>query len=159
MKKLYSLFIVLFAAIAGSSSMAQTTCLTLNFTTGDVVKFALNEKPVMTFGESDVTIVTDYGLSASYLRSGIKDFNFTQGTTSAITEAGTDGQLSVDLTNPDVMIIKSAVLGNVKVYNTAGQLSATAEPTDGVATVNLGQLPKGVYVVAIEGHNSFKIKK
>lgn len=159
MKRLYSLFIVLFAVIAGSSSMAQTTCLTLNFTTGDVAKFALNEQPVMTFGESNVMIATSAGLNVSYERADVKDFNFTQGTTSGISEAAADGTLTVDLTTPDVLVVRANKLGNVAVYNAAGQLAATATAADGVATVDISALPTGVYVVAVEGHKSFKINK
>ncbi|MDE6101264.1 MAG: T9SS type A sorting domain-containing protein [Paramuribaculum sp.] len=157
MKKIYAAILLLVAV--GSEALADSTCLTLNFEKGDIVRFALNEKPTMTFGTSDLTVTTDKNTTASYERDEIKDFTFTQGTTGAIAELTGDSDYTVEFPAPAIVTITGNNIADATVYNAAGSVMATAASSGQSVTVDLSTLPSGVYLIEIPGLRTLKIRK
>lgn len=159
MKKVYSVLLPLLMAAVGLEAWADSTCLTLNFKKGDIVRFALTEKPTMTFGTSDLTVTTDKKTTATYERDEIKDFTFTQGTTGAIADLTGDADYSVEFPAPGVVTVTGSKIAKATVFNAAGSTVATCLPSGQTVTIDLSTLPDGVYLIEIPGLRTLKIKK
>lgn len=108
--------------------------------------------PMVRLADGSVTVNTD-----KYELSRIKNFYVSEeddpnGVESVLAAAGvTYGD--------NTLVIRSAASGPVKVYTAGGtEVQADIQAVDDVVTVNLGSLPKGVYVV-YTGGASFKVYK
>lgn len=167
MRKLYALFLsALFSvaclcAQAQSTSDEETQCLSLNFASGDIILFELPDNPVVTFGDTDLTVSTDKGINVSYERSGLTNFTFAQGnnTITGIADIAADADYTVEFTDKDNFIVRGANIDEVKLFNISGACVCTVRAVAGEAVVSLSDLNAGVYLVEIPGHRSMKIVK
>lgn len=158
MKKFYHFILFSLLAAFAISAQEESTCLTLNFTDGAVVKFSLTEKPVMTFGDSDFTVKSD-GIDYTYSRADLTDFNFTQGHSSAVADISADCGYNISVIAPALFVISAGDISGVNVYDLNGRLVAAATASGQAITIDLSGEPSGVYLVEIPGHKSFKVAK
>jgi len=158
MKKFY-LFIMLLMGSVMVNAQTPTTCLTFNFTNDTMAKFAIVENPVVTFDGTDVVVKTSQNLTASYPIADVETFNFTQGTTAGVDELNADKGYDVQFVGKSTIIISGSSVTGATVYAVSGARVADAPAADGVVTISLAELPSGVYVIEIPGHQSLKIQK
>lgn len=158
MKHFYLSFIFTIISCVGMGLHAESTCLTINFVQGDVARFAIPEKPIMTFDGDHLTVKTSEGITASYPRADVKDFDFTQGTTSAIEAVTVDNGYSVAF-DAATITIGGESLTTATIYDVAGNAVASAQADGDAIVLTIDNLAEGVYVVDIAGHRSLKFKK
>lgn len=159
MYRLYSIITLLVMSVTGLAVSAESLCLTLHFTNGETARFAIPEKPVMTFEENQIKVTTAENVEGIYDRSKIADFDFTMGVTASAADINSDADYSVDFTSGSILRIAGNDVTSAAAYNVAGQKVAYASVDCGTVVLNLQSLPSGVYVIEIPGHESFKIKK
>lgn len=127
----YTLYVV--------SSAAQTT-------------YPLSNLQKITFSDGNVIIQTKSGETGQVPISTIQRMYF-DSTPTSIAEAKADSGLAWD--GKTLRMIGAS--GTLEVYQTSGALVSKGVVTDG-ESINLSQLPKGVYIVKAGGQ-SFKIMK
>lgn len=159
MKKLYSFVTVLVMAVAGMTASAESTCVTLFFNDSTTALFAFPDEPVMTFDEENLIMSYNPNLSVSYPRADVDHFAFTQGVTSAIGNVESDSDYRVDFSNPEMITVYGTDLSKAAVYNTAGVRLMEAGAKASTITLDIASLPAGIYLVAVDGHPTLKIKK
>ncbi|MCM1400790.1 MAG: hypothetical protein NC189_02110 [Bacteroides sp.] len=160
MNKIYTLITLLvMAAVAGLSANAESLCLTLHFTGGDVAKFAISESPVMTFDGDKLTVRTSNNVEGIYDRSAVEHFDFSMGETVSIGELAADADYAVELSGTGLVRISGNNIHSAAAYNVAGRKVASATAANGIITLSVEEQPAGVYVIEIPGHPSFKLKK
>lgn len=118
--------------------------------------YVLHESPQITFPGSELRIVTDY-VEATFERADVADIRFGTYRFGGLDE--TDRTEPYVFSYADrVVTVKGADVKAIEIYDTEGRRAASAKAHDGVATVSLADMPKGVYIVRITGHSSVKIK-
>lgn len=118
---------------------AQQT-LNIHTTTNGVVSFAFASKPKVTFSESEVLKVTSETMTVEFPYAEVVKLDFSDVPTrveSLTVREHTDG---------------------VYIYDLTGKLLRHTPAKDGAATVNLSDLPPGIYVVK-DGQRSYKVRK
>lgn len=139
----------------------EVTLLTFHFTDGHVEQFNLPDLPVITF-DGEMLNVASMTLEGSYNRADIENFNFEKGKpVVGIAEAAADFANSMTVTFVDnrTLTVSAGSLGRVIVTDLTGRTAATAAAIDGTATLDLSNLPAGVYVVKPDTLKGFKIIK
>ena len=126
---------------------------------GQTVDYKFEAEPVITFSDSQMTIEAFAGSPVKYVMDDVENITFS-GETNSIGTVAKDGmKVVVSTVNGDIHIAGMKPCSKVDVYDAAGSMVATAySDADGQATVGLGNLAKGVFVVNIPG-NSFKFIK
>lgn len=118
--------------------------------------YAISESPQLTFPGSEIKIVTKE-VEASFERANVADLRFMTLLFDSLDE--TDRTAPYVFSYADrVVTAKGADVKAIELYDTEGRRAASAKAHDGVATVSLADMPKGVYIVRITGHSSVKIK-
>ncbi|MDE7418655.1 MAG: T9SS type A sorting domain-containing protein [Muribaculaceae bacterium] len=151
---------VLFAIALIPTALAQGSnsySLLVNTTDGNSYEYDFEYLPVATF-EGDVMIITDdrnvEGMR--YAMENVVNMTIKSGDTSEVTEVADANHIKISTANGILTI--SGVDADVKVliYDASGKLVAS-EVSDnaGCASINIGNLGKGVYVVSMPKH-SFK---
>lgn len=159
MKRLYSI-ILLMAMAASIGASAESLCLTLHFNSGETAKFAIPEKPVMTFADNKIMVKNDKNVEGIYDRDLIANFDFTMGETAAIGTLLTEGtDYAVEFIDANTLCIAGSGITQASAYNVAAQKVATANASGYTVTLSLENQPSGIYLIEIPGHASFKIKK
>ena len=121
------------------AAAAQQT-LNIHTTTKGVVTFAFTSKPKVTFSESEVLKVTSETMTVEFPYAEVVKLDFSDQTTgveSLIVQEHTDGIFISDLT---------------------GKLLRHTPAKEGATTVNLSDLPPGIYIVK-DGLRSYKVRK
>lgn len=134
------LFLFFFSLIS-LLSHAQNT-LNVNLKDGTKVSYAFADKPKITFTEGKL-IVTTTRTSAEFPLSGIRKYTFRE------TES---------TTKIDEMKASNLQSEYLSVYDNNGKLLMKTRVSDGNASLSLGTLPQGIYIVR-EGSKSYKIIK
>ena len=126
---------------------------------GSVTKFALSDVPVVSF-DGDSIVVTAAGEVLKFDLIGVTGYAFSEeNVTTGINSTTVDGG---DVTKPFFAVGNAEFSGlksgsTILVYTIAGKaVTAVKADTEGNATVDLSQLPKGVYIIKTPG-KSYKI--
>ena len=159
MKRLYSVITFMVMAALGIGAYAESMCLTLHFTNNDVVRFALEEKPAITFEGNDFIVATSTGLKGTYDRADLDNFNFEMGETSSAVNIADDAAYTVEFVAPGIVKIYGNGVDSASVFNVNGQKIAEASNADNAVTIDLQSYPTGVYVIEIPGHRALKLRK
>lgn len=135
----------------------------VTMTDGSVKSFLLTDRPVVSVDEKTVDISSNT-ISASYKASDIKDYTFVDGSKTVIEDTPAD-ELTQNLTVKCLDGVHVSVRGvdtpvRVQVFSIAGAKvqADLSQVSDGV-DIDLSQLAPGVYVIDINGKDSFKIQK
>lgn len=158
MKKLFLLFSMLVSF--GSLGYANSV-LVIELIDGSMYRYELQEKPVLTFSNTVMTINKEgAALSTSYERSIVKRFFFDTGSgiqgvidsenTVSITQIG-DNQIKIKNLSLDERIIIADVAG--KLYNDCKTRNGTE------AFIDLNACPKGIYIINIGKKQSIKMTR
>lgn len=157
-KYLQKLFFMLLVGIP-SAGAAEETLPTLEVWTkgGEQITYVLNDRPVVSWSDTDV-VITTADLTVSYPLSELWKFTFgMQANAAAALCQETDGQMQMQ----DGLLRLSGFPANmpIAVYSLDGHVAATATTlTDGTATIRIHTLATGIYVVKT-GSTTHKIIK
>ena len=135
-RRLLSITCLLCCVLAAA---AQQT-LNIHTTTKGVVSFAFTSKPKVTFSESEVLKVTSETMTVEFPYAEVVKLDFSDQTTgveSLTVQEHTDG---------------------IFIYDLTGKLLRHTPAKEGATTVNLSDLPPGIYVVK-DGLRSYKVRK
>lgn len=150
---------MLIASTGLSAAYAQETgkALKVQPVSGDAQFFMLASEPVITFADSKCKINSN-DFSTEYEMADIEYAEIVDHTSGLEDEI--KASLSVDLTDPAYAVIRGMNAGSrVTLANLAGiVLANTAADSEGTATVELGQLPAGIYLIS-SNETNFKIYK
>lgn len=153
------IFAALFALAVASSAVVQASTsysLLVNTADGNTVEYEFEYLPVATF-EGDVMIITD-DRSLEGTRFAMDNvINMTiKSATSAVESVAGAAHLKISTANDVLSVSGLEAETQVMVYDAAGKLVASANAgQDGCISLNIGNLAKGVYVVAMP-KQSFK---
>ena len=131
------------------SARAEESALCVTRTNGQVAYYILSEKPVVTFGETTMLIVTS-NVSTEYQRTEVENFTFVD--KKAITGIAQIGEGNTVFQYQDNTIRGAG--GAIQVYNSLGKLVKQGE-----GIVSLDNQPQGVYVVKMNQQTIKVIKK
>lgn len=159
MNRIYSVIILLAMAVLGINAQAESLCVTLHFTNGEITTLAIPEQPVMSFDGDDLVVKTNKSFQASYNRDQLDYFDFTMGETAAIDRLTGDSDYLVDLTDGNSVKISGKNLSSASLFNVSGQLLGSAKSVNGTLTLDLSNVEAGIYIIEIPGHRSLKIRK
>ncbi len=134
----------------------QSYSLLVNTADGNSYEYAFEYLPVATF-EGDEMIISDdrSSKSARYAMENVVNMTF-KSEESGVNEISEKNPIKIYTTN-DILTVSGVDAGaKLAIYDAAGKLVASAAAdSDGVVSVNIGNLVKGVFVVALPKH-SFK---
>lgn len=151
---------LLFLPVTLSAAEKEVTLLTLHMTDGTTEMFNLPDKPVMTFTE-DRLDVKSTTMQGSYPRKDVDYFDFTKGAPVSALEAIESGaSLVVTYIDKTTLTVAAPDLKKVSVTDLNGRvLAIVPSDADGIATLDITNLPEGVYVVVPAPGHAFKIAK
>ena len=111
---------------------------------GSHVSFILSEKPRVTFTADSIAIVSTASQSKAK-RSEVVDIKFIKETTNSVEKGG---EASCDI-NADRVSISNLAPGCIVNLFTAGGRKVITQKSgvDGTATINIGTLPAGIYLL------------
>lgn len=135
-RRLLSITCLLCCVLAAA---AQQT-LNIHTTTKGVVSFAFTSKPKVTFSESEVLKVTSETMTVEFPYAEVVKLDFSDQTT------GVESLTVQEHTN------------GIFIYDLTGKLLRHTPAKEGATTVNLSDLPPGIYVVK-DGLRSYKVRK
>lgn len=147
---------------ASSANGTETvTYLVLTQTDGTINKFSLNEAPVLSYA-GDSLVVTCGSDQLMTALEGLRDYSFTtEQVTTSIKDVPATGSTSttpasnVAFSNATISGLKAGAL--VRVYNISGvAVSTLTADAEGKVSVDLNNLPKGVYILSTPS-KSFKV--
>lgn len=138
---------------------AASTVLVVQKTDGTTETFLLSEQPVITFGASNFDVATA-AASLSIPLSDVEDFHFAdEGTTAIASTPSASGDTRVELLGGNAVRISGEGSKSVAVYDLSGKAAPAQISTTGdAATVSLGNMPNGIYIIKY-GNNSIKVSK
>lgn len=129
---------------------------------GSVTKFALADVPVVSF-DGDSIVVTAAGEVLKFDLIGVSGYAFSEeDVTTGINSTTVDGS---DATKPSFKAGSAGFSGlkngsTILVYTITGKaVTAVKADTEGNATVDLSQLPKGIYIIKTPGKSYMIVNK
>lgn len=134
-KNLLALASLFFGA---TSAFAQNT-LNVHQKSGGVVSYSFSEKPVVTYTEDGIHLVTN-SVEVDYPLSNLEKFTFE------------------DSTSPSGIIRTEGGRSDVQIYSVGGLLVKTVKASEGTTTFSTEDLPAGIYVIK-NGKSTYKIIK
>ncbi|MCM1111582.1 MAG: T9SS type A sorting domain-containing protein [Clostridium sp.] len=143
------------AIAAGLTLSANAGLLTVCFANGSKTSFELADEPQVTFEEANIAIRAK-GVTTTYPVSDVKQFVFNE--TTAVAEVA-DNETRFSFLTPDCVIVSGIKPAEtVAVASVDGRLvSTTTASGEGIATVQLGELPAGVYIISTASGKTVKI--
>ena len=168
--KVKTLLLILLSGVLSAPLAAQEQCaLNVNLTDGSTVQFVLPvQEPTITFGGGEMTVsYWEQGrvgeqLWLSFQRDQVADMTIVKINTTAVsTVRTTDQRVSFNLTQPGVVRVAGLNDGDqLQVFALDGkQVQPAISRQDGEATVDLNDLPRGLYVVSVNQCFTFKLLK
>ncbi len=139
-------------------SQVPTHVLIVELTDGTSAKYALTDKPVISHKGNDVQITSNL-LSATYSIDAVKKYRFEVGEVTGIEAAEAMEMFAVEYTDGETVRISGAGKNpRVSVFSMdARKVSAEVSDNEGQIAVSLTNLPSGVYIVNVNGKQSFKV--
>lgn len=149
MRKLLLTILVLCCCLLAK---AEDKTLMITFSDNTTQTFVLSALPQISMANDKMTITTA-SATAEYDLYKVKTFTF--GTSTGIQNIGTD----VSFSTQGDRIIVSGTDAQVRLFAIDGKaVSATPVRTDGHTVISLSELPKGIYIINVNG-KSVKISK
>lgn len=133
------LLLSLLGLLLGVAASAQNT-LNVHQKDGSVVSFAFSEKPVVTYTDTGIHLVTTR-VEVDYPMANLEKWTFSDDEAASIDVLRTDG------TSDDI-----------RIYNTAGVLVRTIPQSEGAVSFSPADLPAGIYIIS-NGKTTYKITK
>lgn len=159
MIRFLSLLALLLPMTAAHAQESEETvlCMVLTQNDGTVTKFALKDSPVVTYeGENIIVSCGEQQLSTSM--AGISHFKFEETVIDAIIPVKESlAQASFSFNEAAFSGLKAQSAIHVYTIDGKALFSARAD-SDGEARIDLGNLPRGIYIIRTST-NSYKIKK
>lgn len=124
--------------LGAASAFAQNT-LNVHQKSGGVVSYSFSEKPVVTYTEDGVHLVTN-SMEVDYPLSNLEKFTFE------------------DSTSPSGIIRTEGGSSDVQIYSVGGTFVKTIKANEGTTTFSTEDLPAGIYVIK-NGKSTYKIIK
>lgn len=124
--------------LGAASAFAQNT-LNVHQKSGGVVSYSFSEKPVVTYTEDGIHLVTN-SVEVDYPLSNLEKFTFE------------------DSTSPSGIIRTEGGSSDVQIYSVGGTLVKTIKANEGTTTFSTSDLPAGIYVIK-NGKSTYKIIK
>ena len=137
----HKLLFLLFCPFLGALSCFAQNTLNVHQKDGTVVSYAFSEKPVVTYTDTGIHLVTTK-VEVDYPLANLEMFTFEDGGTSEGIET----------------ITTTSTADDIRIYNTAGFLLRTIPHSEGTATFSTGDLPAGIYIIS-NGKTTYKITK
>lgn len=134
-----NLLLALASLLLGTASAFAQNTLNIHQKTGGVVSYSFSEKPVVTYTEDGIHLVTN-SVEVDYPLSNLEKFTFE------------------DNVSPSGIIRTEGGSSDVQIYSVGGTLVKTVKATDGVTTFSTKDLPAGIYVIK-NGKSTYKIVK
>ncbi len=135
---------------------AKELLLVVEATNGSLTRFQLEDKPALTFAASQLTVTVgdnDY----RYELDEVARFYFEEGTSDNIAKVGTDNLLVSNDGHGNLTIQNAR---QVSVFTAAGiRVDGVAALHEHHATVSLGSLPAGIYLISINNQKTIKFTK
>lgn len=133
-------------------------CLIVWHSNGTITKFALDDEPVTTYSNGNLTITTN-STTLSLPLEEVKRYTYQINTSTAISNALKTIQ-KVKLDGDKIMFSQLTKDTDIKVYSTSGLLVDTVHAKAGQTTsVSLNSLPQGAYIVKLNGVTYKFLKK
>ena len=151
MRKFFLIFFL--TLISGTIYAQDEMALSVSMHDGTVINFFLKEKPCVSFVSDSVEIVSSIS-KAKLKRSQVRDIKFTTEPATSISEVSEDGIVEI---SGEFVCVENMKQGcNVLLLTTDGRVAmATTADENGVATLSLTSLPKGIYLL---NYNNTTIK-
>ena len=149
MKKILFAFTVFLLSVA--SHAGERSVLSVLMKDGTNICFYLNERPLITFVDEDVMIVSDTE-EATIPRVSVERFEFLDAMPTSIEDVEmTDDKTAVshvELSDNGVSINGLKTDSQVRLYTLSGkQLASATANIDGCAYLSLQSLPTGIYLI------------
>ena len=144
-KLLFSLLLLTFSALTFAQ---KKDVLGIFMKDGTSVYFLLEEKPLITFENSDVKVVSSTD-EAILERAQVDRFEFVDEVPTAIEEVEEEiAREKFELTRNAIHLSGMAPGCKVQLFSISGQsILATSANGDGTATITIDSLPAGIYLV------------
>lgn len=160
MKKI--LFAFTFFLLSVASHAGERSVLSVLMKDGTNICFYLNERPLITFVDEDVMIVSDTE-EATIPRVSVERFEFLDAMPTSIEDVEmTDDKTTVshvELSDNGVSINGLKTDSQVRLYTLSGkQLASATASIDGCAYLSLQSLPAGIYLITYN-QTTFKFLK
>lgn len=134
-----NLLLALASLFLGSASAFAQNTLNVHQKSGGVVSYSFSEKPVVTYTEDGIHLVTN-SVEVDYPLSNLEKFTFE------------------DSTSPTGIIRTEGGSSDVQIFSVGGSLVKTIMATEGITTFSTEDLPAGIYVIK-NGKSTYKIIK
>lgn len=155
MKKLYLPFIAAMLAMPAFGETPQDMSLTFIYGQNQTKQFVLTKKPVLTVdGDNFVIKTTD--AQETLPIADVKSFTFSKLSTGIYDVVSSDYAVTVA---EGIVTIKGSDVESATVYSTLGSQLLTVKAVNGTAVLDLSSLRPGIYLVAVPGHETIKVKK
>lgn len=154
---LLALMLLPMTAIHAQENAETVLCMVLTQKDGTVTQFALKDSPVVTYeGENIIVSCGEQQLSTSL--AGISNFKFEETVVDAINLVHqVEPQMAFSFNEAVFSGLKAQ--SAIRVYTIDGKAVSTAKAgSDGMARIDLGNLPRGIYIIRTSTQ-SYKIKK
>ncbi len=145
--------LVAIATILSLPALADDYNLYIVNTSNVKTAYAVSDVQKITFENGNVVVTATDGTTVSTAISAISELYFNTETAESISRLNTDGTFSFDGEN----ITLAHATSTIRVYQASGLLVASLTASDG-QPISLSQLPRGIYIVNVDGLN-FKIAK
>ncbi len=162
MKNLKRTLAALALALCGVAAYAGSgPGVTVLLRDGGKTSFAFAVKPVMSFAGDGLKISATGQDEVSYLIADVQRFYFEDDINAGISAvAGGSAHAVIAYSGGTLSVTGLAGGAKVGVFTSDGKCAATGEAgADGSASLSLGGLPSGVYVVSAPGCAGFKLVK
>ena len=127
----------------------QTINLAVCTKDGSKILYALEEKPKITFTETELVITTK-GIEVSYALSDMNLFTYEKGETTGITNLYDGASFKLD--GESIVFSKLKAKDIVSLYSINGTLVfKKTVTTDGEYAVSLNDIKTGVYIIKVNG--------
>lgn len=149
-------WVLALAASVMVSQVAAAEYLEVSFRDGTTVSFDLNDRPVVSLGESLMTIKSGT-VEVEYKSDTVRTFAIREG--SGVSEAVRQGEIRLIYRERDRVSVTGLDCGvTVFLYSTNGRMEASAVADEaGDISFNLESYPKGAYIISTNNGQSFKI--
>lgn len=152
------MFLLFYAAMLMSSVFAQNT-LTIHQKDGQQFSFGFEDKPVITYTETDLVLKTT-NTEVQYPLASLAKFTFTDVEDAVISIKDDGNAAQFDLDNYTVSITGAKAGANVTVIGSDGKTVGTYKTdSDGCVTFSIADLPQGLYIINSENLTCKVLKK
>ncbi|MDE5900991.1 MAG: hypothetical protein K2H33_06505 [Muribaculaceae bacterium] len=161
-KKIRTLLLTAMATLgatvgAFADDAAEVTRLTVTLASGEQEHFDFPDNPQVTFPDTHMKVTTDL-TETTYDRTEVSGYSFSKGPRQVSLKSAGVIDYTFRYTGTKVTITGQNIT-SADVYTTTGiRIMSSITASDGIITIEFGNLPSGTYIVAPAGHTPVKIK-